>query len=76
MRAVGDAHRAVFQHNQNTVVLTVADVGTVAGAAIQKLRPSLAAQLDRGGRVELVNSDVGHATGGLARWAPASGRWP
>ena len=69
VRAVGDAHRAVFEHNQDTVVLTVADVGTVAAAAIQKLRPSLAAQLDRGGRVELVHSDVGHATGGLARLA-------
>ncbi len=69
VRAVADAHRAVFQHNQNTVVLTLSDVGTVAGAAIQKLRPSLAAQLDRGGRVELVNNDVGQATGGLARLA-------
>ena len=39
VKAVRDAHRAVFKHNQNTVVLTLADVGTVAAAGIEKLRP-------------------------------------
>ena len=34
-----DAHRAVFDRDQNTVTLTVADVGTVAATALAVLRP-------------------------------------
>jgi hypothetical protein len=69
VKAVGDAHRAVFSHDENTLILTLSDVGSVAAAGLEKLRPDLAAELNRGGRVTLVNNDVGHATGGLARLA-------
>jgi hypothetical protein len=68
-RAALDAHRAVFQHDQNTVVLTVADVGTVAAAALQTLKPSVARQVQDAGRVELVDRDLGAAPGKAARIA-------
>src|SRR4051812_31995162 len=45
-KAVRDVHRAVFDHDENTVTLTVQDVGTVVAAALQKLRPKLARQID------------------------------
>ena len=41
-----DVHRAVFQRDQNTVTLTVADVGTVLAAALEKLRPALARRVE------------------------------
>ena len=61
-RAALDVHRAVFEHDENTVTLTLADVGTVAGAALQSLRPELAAQVEDSGRVEVVSADIGGAT--------------
>jgi uncharacterized membrane protein HdeD (DUF308 family) len=68
-RAVLDVHRAVFQRDENTVTLTVADVGTVAAAALQALRPSLAADVDRAGDVVVVKERIGTTTGDLARTA-------
>jgi hypothetical protein len=65
--AVRDVHRAVFDRDRNTVTLTVGDVGIVLAAALQKLRPSLAKQLEDSGRVSLVKSDVGSASASLAR---------
>ena len=52
-RAVRDAHRAVFARDEDTVTLTLVDVGTVAGAALEKLRPDLAAKLEATSRVDL-----------------------
>ena len=68
-RAVRDAHRAVFAHDEDTVTLTLVDVGTVAGAALEKLRPDLAAKLEATDRVELA-----HAAASAAR--PATSRAP
>jgi uncharacterized membrane protein HdeD (DUF308 family) len=65
-RAVLDAHRTVLARDQNTLVLTLADVGTVAGVALQTLRPDLAAQLEASGTVELLRRRVA-AAGDLAR---------
>jgi hypothetical protein len=65
--SVRDVHRAVFNRDKNTVTLTVGDVGTVLAAAVQKLRPSLAKQLEDSGRVSLVKSDIGSASASLAR---------
>ena len=45
--AVRDVHRALFERDQNTLTLTLADVGTVARRGAEKLRPSLAAQVER-----------------------------
>ena len=68
-RAVRDAHAAVFAHDQDTVTLTLVDVGTVAGAAIEQLRPDLATKLEAKSRVELLQRRLGGVTGDLARTA-------
>src|SRR6476660_4712868 len=62
-RAALDTHRAVFEHDENTVTLTVADIGTVAAAAIRAVRPSLARDLQASGRIEVVDHHVGAAGG-------------
>ena len=64
---VRDVHRAVFNRDKNSVTLTVGDVGTVLAAAVQKLRPSLAKQLENSGPVSLVKRDVGSTSASLAR---------
>src|SRR5256885_16502 len=44
-KGVRDVHRAVFERDENTVTLTVADVGTVVSAAVEALKPSLARKI-------------------------------
>jgi hypothetical protein len=68
-RAALDAHRAIFEHDQNTVTLTVADIGTVAAAAVRSVRPALARDLQESGRITVVDRDVGAAGGTAARIA-------
>ena len=68
-RAALDAHRAFFEHDQNTVTLTVADIGTVAAAAVRSVRPALARDLQESGRITIVDRDVGAAGGTAARIA-------
>ena len=46
--AVLDAHRAIFERDRDTLTLTLADVGTVVAAALEKVDPKLAADLDAG----------------------------
>jgi hypothetical protein len=65
--AVRDVHRAVFDRDRDTVTLTVADVGTVLSAALQKLRPELARKVEPTDRVELLKRDLGSVAGDLAR---------
>jgi hypothetical protein len=57
--SVRDVHRALFDRDEQTVTLTVADVGTVLAAAIQQVRPSLARQVEATGNVAIVKRDVG-----------------
>jgi hypothetical protein len=52
--AVRDVHRAVFDHDEDTVTLTVADVGTVLSAALEKLQPTVARQVRAADRVEVI----------------------
>ena len=66
-RAVVDAHRAIFDRDRNTVTLTLADVGTVVAAALEKVNPRLAADLDAQNRVVLVKQSIGSVTGGVVR---------
>jgi hypothetical protein len=66
-RAVVDAHRAIFTGDRDTLTLTLADVGTVVAAALEKLDPQLADQLDAGERVVLVRRDLGSLTAGAVR---------
>ena len=56
--AVRDVHRAVIAQDQDTVTLTVADVGTVLAAALEQVRPGLARQLEEANRVALVHRDL------------------
>jgi hypothetical protein len=56
----------LFDRGQDTLTLTIADVGTVLAAALAKVRPSLAGKVDSAGRVELVTGDVGSLGATLA----------
>ncbi len=64
-----DVHRGVFRRDEDTVTLTVVDVGIVAAAALRKLDPELASQLESDRRIALLERDIGSATGDLARIA-------
>jgi hypothetical protein len=66
---VRDVHRALFDRDRDTVTLTVADVGTVLAAALERVRPSLARRVDSTGRVAVLERDVGALSGDLARLA-------
>ena len=66
-RAVVDAHRAIFDRDRDTLTLTLADVGTVVAAALEKVDPRLAADLDAGNRVVLLKRSVGSVTGDVVR---------
>jgi hypothetical protein len=50
-KAVRDVHRALFKRDENTVTLTLADVGTVIAAALEQVRPALADELQSTRRV-------------------------
>jgi hypothetical protein len=65
-KAVRDVHRALFKRDQNTVTLTVADVGTVLAAALEQFRPSLARELRSTERVAIVRQDIGSLSATLA----------
>jgi hypothetical protein len=67
--AVRDVHRAVFDRDENTVTLTVTDVGTVLAAGLQEVRPALADEVGATERVELVKRDLGSASGDAVRVA-------
>jgi hypothetical protein len=56
---VRDVHRAVFDRDQHTLTLAVADVGTIAAAGLEAVQPTLARRLDATRRVELVRRDIG-----------------
>jgi hypothetical protein len=66
---VRDVHRALFLRDQNTLTLTVADIGTVLAAAVQRLRPQLAEDLERTGGVSLITADIGSVSATAARVA-------
>jgi hypothetical protein len=64
-----DVHRAVFEGDEDTITLTLADAGTVVADAIEPLRPSLAARIPRGRDVVLVRERLGNVGAGAARIA-------
>jgi hypothetical protein len=43
--AVRDVHRAIFKRDENTVTLTVADVGVVVSSALEQFAPKVAKQV-------------------------------
>jgi hypothetical protein len=68
-KGVDDVHRAVFDRDSNTVTLTLTDVGTLAGTALEKLRPGIAAQIEKQANVQVLSQRVGSVTGDLGRAA-------
>ena len=48
--AVRDLHRAIFKRDQNTVTLTVADVGAVVSSALEQFAPRVAKKVRGRGR--------------------------
>jgi hypothetical protein len=66
---VRDVHRAVFTGDQHTVTLAVADVGTMAAAALEVVRPSLARRVETTRRVEVVRRDIGSISATAGRVA-------
>ena len=64
-----DVHRAVFSRDENTVTLTIGDVGLLVSEALDKVRPTLAASLRDSRPVTLVKQRVGSVTGDLVRVA-------
>src|ERR687895_533347 len=67
--AVRDVHRTVFDRSRDTVTLTVADVGTVAAAAVERLRPSLARDLADARPVVVLERDLGSFAADAARFS-------
>ena len=66
-RAVRDVHRAVLERDQDTLTLTLVDVGKVAAAALEQVRPGLAEKLAADERLTVVDDRLGSTTAQLAR---------
>ena len=67
--AVADLHRSVFKHDQNTVALTLGDVGTVLRSALTTLKPDLAKEIERNTSTKVLDSKPPEWLLGLARVA-------
>jgi len=66
-RASLDVHRAVFDRDQDTITLTLVDVGTIAAEALQQVRPQIAREIERTGNVSVVSRDVSSVAADAAR---------
>src|ERR671919_2081758 len=55
--AVGDVHRSIFSGDQNTVTLTIADLGATIRGAVQAINPKLAKKIPGGSDIEVLQSD-------------------
>ena len=66
---VRDVHRAVFDRDQHTLTLTLADVGTMVAAGLEVVQPSLARRIDTTRRVEVVRRNIGSVSATAARVA-------
>ena len=64
--AVRDVHRATFARDRDTVTLTLADAGTVVGAALDTLRPDLARRIEADRRVTLIRRTLDDRAASLA----------
>jgi hypothetical protein len=53
-RGVRDVHGAVFRRDQDTVTLTIVDMGIVVSEALRVLRPELASELEPSEQVSLL----------------------
>lgn len=55
---VGDLHRAVFEQDQNTITLTLADIGATLRGALAAFDPKLARQIPPQQDLALVDGDL------------------
>ena len=67
--AVRDVHRALIDRDQDTLTLTLRDVGVVLAGAVQAVRPELADDLRRAEDVSLLTRDAGPVAGDAVRAA-------
>jgi len=65
--AVRDVHRAAFHHDEDTLTLTVADVGTIVGAALQVVAPKVAQRVETSGEVDVLRRDIGTVSAAALR---------
>ena len=81
--AVRDVHSALFEDNQNSATLTLADLGVVLRGALQALAPRVAKDIGAGADVDVAGieppgwltdlAQAGHDLGGLALFLLALG---
>ena len=67
--AVRDVHRALVDRDEDTLTLTLRDIGVVLAGAVQAVRPELADELRRADDVALLTRDTGPVAGDLVRAA-------
>ena len=68
--SVRDVHRAVFDRDQDTFTLAIADVHTLVAAGLQVIRPALAQRVEKeSSRVDIAARDIGGVSGTAARAA-------
>ena len=67
--AVRDVHRALVERDEDTLTLTLRDIGVVLAGAVQAVRPELADELRRADDVSLLTSGTGPVSADLIRVA-------
>jgi hypothetical protein len=55
--AVSDVHRSIFSGDQDTITLTIADLGATIRGALEALNPKLARKVPGGRDIEILQSD-------------------
>ena len=71
---VADMHRSVFEGDEDTLTLTIVDIGATVRGVLQALQPNLAKQIPASKSVELVDGDLPAPVADLVRLADAM-RW-
>jgi len=71
---VADLHRTVFEEDEDTLTLTLVDIGATLRGVLQALQPKLAKKLPAEGDVQLVDGELPAPAATLAQIAEAV-RW-
>ncbi|HEY8000634.1 MAG TPA: hypothetical protein VID76_01780 [Solirubrobacterales bacterium] len=66
---VRDVHRAIFQHDKNTVALTLGDIGAVLKGAFQALKPSISKDIPLNIDIDVIKIEPPAWVADLARVA-------
>ena len=70
-KAVRDVHRSLFKHDKDTVTLTIADVGTVLAAALNRCAPTSPSEVGSSERVEVVGATTSAASAQRSSTSPS-----